>query len=122
MQRPPEIESLSQEIEDVCRQKDEAIGKQDFEKAAQFRDKEKQLRAQREETIEQWKKTRDEQKIIVGEDELLQVVADWTGIPLSRMEKKENAKLLELEKAPKSGHWSRSCDCCDRQSSTTLQS
>jgi ATP-dependent Clp protease ATP-binding subunit ClpC len=98
MQRPPEIESLSQEIEDVCRQKDEAIGKQDFEKAAQFRDKEKQLRAQREETIEQWKKTRDEQKIIVGEDELLQVVADWTGIPLSRMEKKENAKLLELEK------------------------
>ena len=98
MQRPPEIENLSQEIEDVCSQKDEAIGKQDFEKAAQFRDREKQLRAQREETIEQWKKTRDEQKIVVTEDDLLQVVADWTGIPLSRMEKKENAKLLELEK------------------------
>ena len=98
MQRPPEIESLSQEIEDVCSLKDEAIGKQDFEKAAQYRDKEKQLRAKREETIESWKKTRDEQQITVTEDDMLLVVSDWTGIPLSRMEKKENAKLLELEK------------------------
>ena len=96
LQRPPEIEEISREIEEVCALKDEAISKQDFEQAAKHRDNEKQLRAKREDTLEDWKKTREEQKIVVGEDEMLQVVSDTTGIPLSRMEKKENAKLLEL--------------------------
>ena len=102
LERPPEIEEISKEIEEVCALKDEAISKQDFEEAAKHRDNEKQLRTKRDETLEDWKKSREEQKIVVGDDEMLEVVSDWTGIPLNRMEKKENAKLLELGEEMKS--------------------
>ena len=102
LERPPEIEEISKEIEVVCALKDEAISKQDFEEAAKHRDNEKQLRTKRDETLEAWKKSREEQKIVVGDDEMLEVVSDWTGIPLNRMEKKENAKLLELGEEMKS--------------------
>jgi len=98
LNRPPEIEELGKEIEKVCGQKEEAIAKQHFEEAAKYRDQEKQLRAKREQQIEAWKQTRERRTITVGEDEMLQVVADWTGIPLSRMEQKESQKLLNLEK------------------------
>ncbi len=97
LNRPPEIEELSKEIETVCAQKEDAIAKQHFEEAAKFRDKEKQLRAKQEQTLEEWKKTREDHRITIDEDLIMQVVADWTGIPLSRMEKKESEKLLTLE-------------------------
>lgn len=95
--RPPEIENLAKEIETICGQKEEAIARQQFEDAAQLRDQEKQLRQKREEMIEEWKKNRAELTITVGEDDMLQTVSDWTGIPLQRMEKKESEKLLRLE-------------------------
>ena len=57
----------------------------------------KKLRAKRERVLENWKKMRDEKRSSVDEDDMLQVVADWTGIPLNRMEAKESKKLLKLE-------------------------
>ena len=95
--RPPDVENLTKEIEGICGQKEKAIAEQHFEEAAKFRDQEKQLRAKQEHITEQWKKTRDEKRIAIDEDLMMQVVADWTGIPLSRMEKKENEKLLSME-------------------------
>jgi ATP-dependent Clp protease ATP-binding subunit ClpC len=97
LNRPPEIEELSKEIDEVCAKKEDAISKQHFEEAAKHRDFEKQLRAKQESIIENWKKHREENRITVDEDEMLIVVADWTGIPLSRLEAKETEKLLRLE-------------------------
>jgi ATP-dependent Clp protease ATP-binding subunit ClpC len=97
LNRPPDIEDLTKEIEQVCAQKEEAIAKQHFEEAAKFRDQEKQLRTKQEQVTESWKKSRDEKRVSIDEDLMMQVVADWTGIPLSRMEKKESEKLLGLE-------------------------
>ena len=97
LKRPPEIDAMSDTIEDVCGKKEDAISKQHFEEAARFRDEEKQLRKKQADTIEQWKKDREETKLTVDEEEMLQVVAAWTGIPLSRMEEKESKKLLRLE-------------------------
>ncbi len=97
LNRPPEIEDLTKEIEQVCAQKEEAIAKQHFEEAAKFRDKEKQLRAKQDAATETWKKAREEKRVQIDEDLMMQVVADWTGIPLTRMEKKESEKLLSLE-------------------------
>ncbi|MGB0414624.1 MAG: ATP-dependent Clp protease ATP-binding subunit [Coraliomargarita sp.] len=97
LKRPPEIDAMNDTIEDVCGKKEEAISKQHFEEAAKFRDEEKQLRQKQADTIEQWKKDREENKLTVDEEEMLQVVAAWTGIPLSRMEEKESKKLLRLE-------------------------
>ncbi len=95
--RPPDVENLTKEIEAICGQKEKAIAEQHFEEAAKFRDQEKQLRTKQEQITDQWKKTRDEKRIAIDEDLMMQVVADWTGIPLSRMEKKENEKLLAME-------------------------
>jgi len=97
LNRPPEIEGLGKQIEEICVLKEQAIGAQHFEEAAKYRDQEKQLRAQQEEQITHWKKTRDEHRIVVDEEQMTYVVAEWTGIPLSRLEKKESERLLALE-------------------------
>jgi ATP-dependent Clp protease ATP-binding subunit ClpC len=97
LSRPPDIEALMKEIEEVCGLKEKAISEQHFEEAAKYRDKEKQLRGRHEQVTEAWKKQREEQRVPIDEHLMMQVVADWTGIPLSRMEKKESEKLLGLE-------------------------
>lgn len=97
LKRPPEIDAMTATIEEVCAKKDEAISKQHFEEAAKYRDEEKQLRQKQDDALAAWKKTREETPIEVGEEEMLQVVSTWTGIPLFRMEEKESKKLLHLE-------------------------
>jgi ATP-dependent Clp protease ATP-binding subunit ClpC len=98
LKRPPEIEAMKTEIDEICKKKEDAISEQHFEEAARFRDEEKQLRQKQVEMIEAWKKTREEEEIIVDDDYMLEVVAASTGIPLSRMEQKESKRLLNLEK------------------------
>ena len=90
LSRPPNVEDLTAQIEQVCAQKEQAIAAQHFEEAAKFRDQEKQLRQRQEQLTEEWKKAREEKRVAIDEDLMMQVVADWTGIPLSRMEKKES--------------------------------
>jgi ATP-dependent Clp protease ATP-binding subunit ClpC len=97
LNRPPNLEALSKEIDEVCAKKEKAISEQHFEEAAKFRDQEKQLRLQLEQSTEEWKKVREEKRTNIDEDLIMQIVADWTGIPLSRMEKKESERLLNLE-------------------------
>ena len=98
LNRPPEIETLAKDVEEVCAKKEEAISKQHFEEAAKFRDEEKRLRQKQEKVLEDWKKSREENRITIDGDEILKVVSDWTGIPLQRLEKKETERLLQLEK------------------------
>jgi ATP-dependent Clp protease ATP-binding subunit ClpC len=98
LNRPPELDDLQNEIDEVCGLKEDAISKQHFEEAAKFRDQEKQLRQKREQLIEDWKQSRKEMEIVVGGDDMLKIVSGWTGIPLTRMEQKETQRLLQLEK------------------------
>src|SRR5476649_2634631 len=97
LSRPPDVENLTREIDEVCALKEKAISEQHFEEAAKFRDQEKQLRTKQEQVTELWKKAREEKRVAIDDELMMQVVADWTGIPLSRMEKKESEKLLNLE-------------------------
>jgi len=97
LSRPPEVENMTKEIETVCGLKEKAIAEQHFEEAAKYRDQEKQLRARQEQVTEDWKKAREEKRVAIDENLMMQVVADWTGIPLNRMEKKESEKLLSME-------------------------
>ena len=97
LKAPPEIAEMSEKIDSVCALKEDAIAQQMFEKAASYRDEEKQLRQTQQEATEAWKLSRDQNRLTVGEDEMLRVVAAWTGIPLSRMEDKDSKKLLQLE-------------------------
>ena len=97
MKRPPEIQSMTEKIDSVCADKEEAIAKQLFEQAAKFRDEEKRLREEQKQFLEDWKNQQAQSQILVDEDAMLKVVSDWTGIPLSRMEQEESKKLLNLE-------------------------
>ncbi len=98
MRRPEKVEKLSKEIEGICVSKDKAIHEQHFEEAAKFRDKEKALRSKREKTLETWNNQREQSKIIITDDAIRTVIAERTGIPLSRLEQKETERLLSLEK------------------------
>ena len=97
LKQPPEFDAMTGEIDEVCAKKEDAIAKQNFESAAKYRDEEKQLRKKQAVLIDDWKKTREENRLVVDEEDMLQVVAAWTGIPLSKMEEAESKKLLNLE-------------------------
>jgi len=97
MTRPPDLKELEEAIEEIKTKKEQAIKEQDFEGAASMRDEEKQAKEVLEARIGEWKAANEEKSVVIGEDEILQVVAKWTGIPLKRMEKDEIKKLLEME-------------------------
>jgi len=97
MAHPPELKELETDIEKIKQEKEAAIKKQDYEKAAAMRDKEKQTKQKLEVSLNEWKAKREEKRVIVDEDDVIQVVSKWTGIPLQRMEQGEAQKLLRLE-------------------------
>lgn len=97
MTRPPEVKDLEAEIEGLKSHKEKAIKEQDYEGAASIRDKEKQAKEKLEAVLVDWKARREEKRVKVDEDEVVQVVAKWTGIPLRRMEQSEAQKLLDME-------------------------
>ena len=97
MTRPPDVKVIEKEIEEIRAQKEGAIKAQDFEKAAALRDTEKQAKEKLESVLTQWREQREEKEVVVGEDDIMHVVSKWTGVPLSRMEQAETAKLLKME-------------------------
>lgn len=96
---PQEIESLEQEIEEVGRQKIKAAQDQDFEKAASFRDREKDLRVSLDRAKQQWEEQLNATRETVDEDKVAEVVAMMTGVPVQRVAQAEGQRLLEM--APK---------------------
>jgi len=97
MTRPPNIKDIEAEIESIRQDKEAAIKSQDFEKAAALRDTEKQAKDKLEAILAEWKANKDEKEVVVTDEEIMQVVSKWTGVPLSRMEQQETAKLLAME-------------------------
>jgi ATP-dependent Clp protease ATP-binding subunit ClpC len=99
MTPPAELKELDKEIERVVREKDMFLEAQEFEKAASLREKEKVLRGRDEELKREWEKNKGRQPSVVGEEDIEYIVSRWTGIPLSRLEEKESAKLARMEEA-----------------------
>ena len=97
MTRPPEIKAHEADMEVIKGKKEKAIREQDFEGAASMRDKEKQTKEKIESVLATWKASREEKRVIVDEDDILQVVAKWTGVPVKRMEQGEAARLINME-------------------------
>jgi ATP-dependent Clp protease ATP-binding subunit ClpC len=97
MTRPPELKDIEGEIEEIKTRKEKAIKEQDFEGAAAMRDKEKHAKEKQDSVLNAWKASREEKRVKVDEEEILQVVSKWTGIPLKRMEQDEAQRLLAME-------------------------
>lgn len=94
---PPDLKELEKEIEQAINQKEEAIKAQDFEKAAEFRDKEKQLIREKIGLEENWGRANKDEKEKVSENEIAIVLSNWTGIPVFKLTETESAKLLKME-------------------------
>lgn len=89
------LTELRTEIAETVKEKDAAISGQDYEEAARLRDREQELRARMEES----RRGEDQRaEILVTEDDIADVVAQWTGIPVQRIAAKESDRLLALEK------------------------
>ncbi len=97
MTRPPNVKDIEAEIETIKTDKEAAIKAQDFERAASLRDAEKQAKDKLDAVLAEWRQKKEEQEVHVTEDDMMHVLSKWTGVPLSRMEQKETAKLLAME-------------------------
>lgn len=98
-QLPPAARELDKELREILKEKDEAVRNQDFEGAGQLRDREMEIKAQIS-AIAQSKKVDDEpskEVSVVTEDDIAQIVAAWTGIPVNKMTRSESEKLLQME-------------------------
>src|SRR5207253_1635877 len=96
---PPELKEIEKELERVIREKDMYLEAQEFEKAASLREKEKILRHREEELKREWEKNKGKGTQSVEEEDIEFIVSRWTGIPLSKLEEKESAKLARMEEA-----------------------
>ncbi len=98
MTKPPDLASLELQIEKLQADKDEAVKVADYERAAELRDQAEQLRAKKEQLQRAWKDRSAEVAGVVDEEVVAEVVSKMTGVPLTRLEKEEAQRLLELEK------------------------
>ena len=97
MTKPPDLAELEAEIERLSIQKDEAVKAADYEKAAELRDQAEKLRKQKELTQQEWRDKAKQSGGIVDENVIAEVVSKMTGVPLTRLEKEEADRLLQLE-------------------------
>ena len=94
---PPDLKELENKIEEARKEKEEAVNNQNYERAAQVRDAEMQLRKEMEEMRKSWENARKEEKCVVTEEDVAQVVASWTGVPVKKLTEDESQRLLNLE-------------------------
>jgi ATP-dependent Clp protease ATP-binding subunit ClpC len=99
MNQPPDISKFEQEIEETRLAKEESISKQEYEKAAKLRDKEKTLREQLQQMRTQWESNKDEHQVIVEDEDIAAIIAKQTGIPINRLTEGDTQKVLKMEEA-----------------------
>ena len=97
MHQPKELADFEQKIEEARLAKEEAIGHQEYEKAAKLRDTEKTMRENLQKSRSEWELHKDEHQPIVDEEDIANIVAKQTGIPLTRLTQGETEKVLKME-------------------------
>ncbi len=94
---PPNVKSLEEELENIKKEKDEAVNTQEFEKAAKLRDKENEIQNKLNSLKESWQNQKESDMPIVGPEDIAGVVARWTNIPVNKLTESESERLLKLE-------------------------
>ncbi len=95
--KPDSIRKLEDEIEKINKEKEEAIATQNFEKAAKLRDESKNKKQQLQEKQNKWKDSNTKKVMTLNKENIAQVIATWTGIPVNKITETENEKLKHLE-------------------------
>ena len=95
---PDNLKELEEQIEEAKKDKEEAVRTQKFEKAAALRDKEKELKEQYQKEQKKWKNKNNKEVTNIAEENIAEVISNWTGIPASKITEDENIRLKNLEK------------------------
>jgi ATP-dependent Clp protease ATP-binding subunit ClpC len=95
---PPDLKEMEEKLESIRQEKEAAVRGQEFEKAAQLRDKEQQFRAKVNELKKEWEKKKvvSDQSVVTEED-IAHIVSSWTGVPVKKLAEEESARLLRME-------------------------
>ena len=96
-EQPPEITGLEKEILQLCEEKNRFVSTQDYEMAAELRDKVRSLKMRLEDAREAWESASKNERPLVTEDDVRRVVTEATGIPVMHLEEQESRKLLLIE-------------------------
>ncbi len=94
---PPDVKEQEERLKAVKNEKEEAIAHQDFEKAAGLRDEERKLRDSIAESRAAWESSKSSSQDLVTEEDIAQIVASWTGIPVRKMTEADSERLLNME-------------------------
>ena len=94
---PDTIKVMGEKIDIIMNEKEEAIYNQDFERAANLRDKEKEAREELNMEMNKWKKIKNKDITEIGEENIAEIISKWTGIPIQKLTEDENQKLKHLE-------------------------
>ncbi len=94
---PPEVAALKVKLEKVNQEKEAAVRDQNFERAAALRDQERELQSEIRRLQEQWEKERATHRPTINEEGVAFIVSRWTGIPVTRLQEAETARLLRME-------------------------
>ena len=96
---PPELKAALKELERVSKEKEGAVNDQEYERAQQLRDAETSARAAVDQLRSDWQAQQSANTPVVGEEDVAQVVAMWTGIPVTRIAQEESERLMGMEDA-----------------------
>ena len=94
---PPEVAALKADLEKVNGEKEAAVRDQNFERAASLRDKEREIQGNIKQKQAEWEARRQSHRPVLGEEEIAFIVSRWTGIPVTRLQEAETARLLRME-------------------------
>ncbi len=95
--RPEKLKELEEKISSIGKEKEEAILVQDFEKAAKLRDEESNLKEKLEKDNKKWENKTSKNVTILNDEDIAEVIASWTNIPVKKLTQDENEKLKNLE-------------------------
>ncbi len=98
MTAPPNFREMEERLKRVRQEKEAAIEAQEYEKAANLRDRERKLLFEKVQIEKEWKKPDSSKRIQVSEEDIAEVVSFWTGIPVTSLTEEESKKLLKMEK------------------------
>ena len=94
---PPEVAELKDKLEQISRDKENAVRDQNFERAAALRDSERELQSEIRRKQDEWERERQTRRPTIGEEQVAFIVSRWTGIPVTRLQEAETARLLRME-------------------------
>jgi len=94
---PPEVAELKEKLEQISRDKENAVREQNFERAAALRDSERELQSEIRRKQDEWERERQTRRPVIGEEQVAFIVSRWTGIPVTRLQEAETARLLRME-------------------------